>query len=318
MVEKDLLRDSTISPQCKTLYALLITYGPQNIFPGQQTLGDCLGTSRQTVSKWLGELRDRGLIDWDNRNGTSNKYYILGYDHLQPVKQALHPCKPGFTPPVNQALHDLESPIHNQYQENTPAASSLLVESEPSPNDQAKDESFYLPGEVPTAPPVPRTAEEHKAGIRRALETFSRNGDGRAGVADPTHESNRWIAVLDAFFLWFKPGLNDSKHLSPKTRNDDAQYIRELAEAGADYIGLDDAALAERALAIMEPLAAMETWMTKKASTSVRSSSFGEAFRTLMAVGPTLAHQYSANTQNKRDQTQREPTAIAADTIVFG
>ena len=82
-VESPLLRDPNITPQCKALYSLLITYGPDRIFPGHKRLAEEIGATRQTVIRWLQELRDIGLIDWVRRTGTSNMYSILGYENYK-------------------------------------------------------------------------------------------------------------------------------------------------------------------------------------------------------------------------------------------
>ena len=102
MVEVAFLRDPTFSTQEKAVYSLLITYGPERIFPGHQTLADQLGATRQSVIRWLNSLRERGMIDWDNREGTSNWYYILGYENVQGgVTPVIQGCNTSDTPPCN-------------------------------------------------------------------------------------------------------------------------------------------------------------------------------------------------------------------------
>lgn len=93
-VESEFLRDPAFSGNLKTLYSLLITYGPTSIFPGQETLAKCMGVTRETVNRWLRELRQAGLIAWENREGTSNRYFILGYANYlkqQGVIEGSHP-----------------------------------------------------------------------------------------------------------------------------------------------------------------------------------------------------------------------------------
>jgi len=111
MVESEFLKDPTFTPQEKALYSLLVTYGPQRIFPGQQTLADCLNVSRQSVIRWLNSLRSRGMIDWCNRIGTSNLYTILGYENVRSL-EGVTPVVQGYnthdTPPVTSVLHDLD------------------------------------------------------------------------------------------------------------------------------------------------------------------------------------------------------------------
>lgn len=79
-VESDLLRDDRIPYGHKALYALLITYGPQRVMPSQGTLGECLGVKRETVNRWLSDLKAWGIITWRRRQNTSNLYAILGYE----------------------------------------------------------------------------------------------------------------------------------------------------------------------------------------------------------------------------------------------
>jgi hypothetical protein len=85
-VESALLRDPTITPQCKALYGLLITYGPDRIFPGHNKLAECMGVKRRSIIRWLAELRKHGLIDWERRGSTSNNYFILGYKNALEVR----------------------------------------------------------------------------------------------------------------------------------------------------------------------------------------------------------------------------------------
>jgi len=90
MVESALLRDPSIPLPLKALYSLLITYGPDRIFPGQETLAKCLGVGRQFINEQLGKLRELQLVTWTQRPGTSNEYEILGYDHYL-IEKALTP-----------------------------------------------------------------------------------------------------------------------------------------------------------------------------------------------------------------------------------
>lgn len=100
MVEVPVLRDPTVSPQCKALYALLISYGPGRIFPSHETLANCLGVKRRAIVRWLQELRGHGLIDWVN-TGRSNRYRIIGPR-----------CVPKDTSDVYQSAHQICAPEH--------------------------------------------------------------------------------------------------------------------------------------------------------------------------------------------------------------
>jgi len=81
-VEACVLRDPTLSMQAKALYGLLISYGPDRIFPGQERLATEAGTTIRTVRRWLNELRDHELIIWERRGSLSNLYTILGPNYV--------------------------------------------------------------------------------------------------------------------------------------------------------------------------------------------------------------------------------------------
>lgn len=84
-IPRTVLRASNLSMQSKTLYALLLDYAWQkgSCFPGQNRLGKDLGVHRNTIQKYLLELRDFGLIKWDRRGfKQTNIYYILSLDFL--------------------------------------------------------------------------------------------------------------------------------------------------------------------------------------------------------------------------------------------
>ena len=84
-IPRTVLRAYNLSMQAKTLYALLLDYAWQkgSCFPGQNRLGKDLGVHRNTIQKYLLELRDFGLIKWDRRGfKQTNIYYILSLDFL--------------------------------------------------------------------------------------------------------------------------------------------------------------------------------------------------------------------------------------------
>jgi hypothetical protein len=73
------LRDGSLSPNAKTLYALLLSYAWQDgeCFPGQMRLADDMGCRLRTIGYTLAELKRRRLISWDRVGlGKSNIYYI--------------------------------------------------------------------------------------------------------------------------------------------------------------------------------------------------------------------------------------------------
>ena len=73
MVETAVLRNPAITPQVKVLYALLITYGPDKIFPGHERLAADLGVADRSIRRWLLELKDWGL----SSHGTEQVGQIL-------------------------------------------------------------------------------------------------------------------------------------------------------------------------------------------------------------------------------------------------
>jgi len=74
------------------------------------------------------------------------------------------------------------------------SSSRVPEEEEPPTADPLPDSEIdEIAASFKTPPPRERrTAEQVKAGIGKALETFARNGDGRAGVADPTKAGDAW------------------------------------------------------------------------------------------------------------------------------
>lgn len=114
-VETCVLRDPTLSMQAKALYGLLISYGPDRIFPGQERLAMETGSTARTVRRWLYELRDHELITWQRRGSTSNLYTIIGpaYVNGTPVSEQTGqecPNRPDIDVPRSRSRY-LDSPI---------------------------------------------------------------------------------------------------------------------------------------------------------------------------------------------------------------
>lgn len=73
------LRDSLLSGNEKTLYALLLSYAWQDneCFPGQERLAKDMGLTRKSINQLLGKLRQAGLIGWKRQGlGKVNLYHI--------------------------------------------------------------------------------------------------------------------------------------------------------------------------------------------------------------------------------------------------
>jgi len=73
------LRDSTLSGNEKTLYALLLSYAWQDkeCFPGQDKLAEDMGLSRVSVNQMLSKLKNKKLIRIKRQGlGKVNIYHI--------------------------------------------------------------------------------------------------------------------------------------------------------------------------------------------------------------------------------------------------
>ncbi len=79
-VPNAILRSKEISPGAKLAYSGLLSYAWNNdyCFPGQETLGNDIGVTRQTVNEYIKELRTKGFIQVKRRGqGRSNIYELL-------------------------------------------------------------------------------------------------------------------------------------------------------------------------------------------------------------------------------------------------
>lgn len=84
-IPRIVLKAQGLSLQAKTIYALLLDYAWQkgSCFPGQIRLARDLGIHRNTVQKYLTELKDFGLVEWKRRGiNKTNIYYLLPLDFL--------------------------------------------------------------------------------------------------------------------------------------------------------------------------------------------------------------------------------------------
>jgi hypothetical protein len=301
MVETALLRNPDITPQQKALYGLLITYGPQRIFPGQQTLADCLGATRQTVSRWLGELKETGLIGWERRTGTSNKYYILGYENYNggcnasvtgDVTPTLQGCNTHVTGDVTPVLHYLE-PIkqeptnQNQEQKDLPPAASLwpddiasLGEPEPKPDPVAAFKARHNPVEVMTGQETRRK--------RAQVE--------HPDYADPDHDDDVWVGAFRVFCISFLPGA-DIDRMPDKKRGGMVRELRRLA--------MEVRATPQRAIKGIRDLAALEAWMVGPAATPFNTR-WAEAFQNTL-IGDERLIQAQIAAKGKRNGGRAPP-----------
>lgn len=216
-VETELLRDPTISPQCKALYGLLITYGPERIFPGHQRLADCLGTSTKSIRRWLNQLRARGLIDWSRRGSTSNEYTILGYANLMLI---------GHQRPIRSDTGDRTD--RTQVTDDLDPVNQIQIKE--SPSKTFPSDSNFTPR--PEAPPQESILEKTDM-LSMSAEIVERTGGKKsmtvpaaAGGADP-YQDGPLTAACSLF------------RISPESLGDDetkmwARKLQHITEAVKD------------------------------------------------------------------------------------
>ena len=151
---------------------------------------------------------------------------------------------------------------------------------------QDDDVPFYLEGEPETQAAQPRTAEQVKAGIRGALETYAATG-GRPGVADP-HQGDEWDPPFQVFCVAFLPGI-DADRLPKKKRDKMRGEIRRLAE--------EVHATPNEAVAAIRDLTTLEDWMVGPAATPYNTH-WATAFQnTLIADERLLAAQVASKSK---------------------
>lgn len=104
-------------------------------FPGQNRLGKDLGVHRNTIQKYLLELRDFGLIKWDRRGfKQTNIYYILSLDFLidqqsdaqERVHQDAQSC---VQPDAQGSVHKVEEVEYKKKEYKKPLTLSLSTSS---------------------------------------------------------------------------------------------------------------------------------------------------------------------------------------------
>lgn len=77
-IPRVLLRDPSVSIHAKILWASIDDYTDKgsSAWPGQQTIADHLGVSRQTVSGWLSQLIDAEWVSVERTMKRGNVYYL--------------------------------------------------------------------------------------------------------------------------------------------------------------------------------------------------------------------------------------------------
>lgn len=138
------LKNPKLSFGARLTYAVLLSYAWQEnfCFPAQEKLAEDLGVSRQSINKFLNELKVVELIDW-KRQGLNrpNIYRILD------VKQGLHPdVNESLPQDVKQGLHKEET---SKYIQNNVNVSKNDVDNScktdnPAGADGNEDMALYI------------------------------------------------------------------------------------------------------------------------------------------------------------------------------
>ena len=76
-----ILRDPDLSANCKTVYALLLSYAWHNnlCFPGQERLAEHMGSHVSTVSRAIAELEEYSLIEIERRGQGKTNFYTINF-----------------------------------------------------------------------------------------------------------------------------------------------------------------------------------------------------------------------------------------------
>lgn len=206
VITKTIFEDDAISWRAKGMMGYLLSR------PDDWTIiiGDLVKRApegRGVVRSTLRELEQHGYLlkhTLRDEHGRWAGTEMIVLEHPAPLEQRTYREKAtAAQTPQTDSPHTEKPHTVDPHAENCPLLSTdgLLStdltekEEEPpladSPPDPEIDE---IAASFKTPPPrEPRTAEQAKAGIRHALEEHARNGNGRAGVADPTRDIDAWM-----------------------------------------------------------------------------------------------------------------------------
>ncbi|MBN1971095.1 MAG: helix-turn-helix domain-containing protein [Candidatus Delongbacteria bacterium] len=121
IVHNIVLLDERISYQARFLYQLLLMFSwlKGSCFPGQDRLAQIMGVHRNSIRRYLQELKDFKLISWQRRGlNRTNMYYIERlseiYDQeINQISDAPSIVHPDAQPVVNP---DSPSIVHKEYE----------------------------------------------------------------------------------------------------------------------------------------------------------------------------------------------------------
>lgn len=113
--------DERLSFQARFLYQLMLMFSwlKGNCFPGQDRLAQIMKVHRNSVLRYLQELKDYGLVSWKRRGlNKTNIYYIEKLDNVYPqhdntISDALSIVHPVAPPRVHQ---DVPPIVHKEYE----------------------------------------------------------------------------------------------------------------------------------------------------------------------------------------------------------
>lgn len=174
------LRDPTLEPGPKTLYAVLCTYlyfGHDTAWPSQATLAEQCGVHERTIRKWMTTLKQAGLVTVEQRPGSTPLYRIWLGEAPAPQGQpdADNAAEGGPTgpPPPRPHRATKEEEVRPEEEEGT----TLVLAS-------------------PSAPPAQREKKQKKAKTPRPSEDWNAL---TAELREP--RSRRVRAALDSWML---------------------------------------------------------------------------------------------------------------------
>jgi predicted transcriptional regulator len=90
---KTIIFDERISDGAYRLYSVLLIYcrRKETAWPGQETLANDLHRSVRQIHRLLTELKEIGLIDWQQNGQSSNRYYVYKAPLIQRTKAQSEP-----------------------------------------------------------------------------------------------------------------------------------------------------------------------------------------------------------------------------------
>ena len=76
-VPNSVIDDTSISHSARFLYMVLLSFGQDQVSPGQVRLAEISGYSKSTVKRCLNELREKKLISWKRLEFNETNIYTI-------------------------------------------------------------------------------------------------------------------------------------------------------------------------------------------------------------------------------------------------